>query len=65
MALKKVIKPLRSEAEIRAKLEETTKEYDEYGREPAQIFSNAPRALMQVEMEVKERILKWVCGEGI
>ena len=54
---------MRSIAEIKAEREAVKKVYDKYGRTPATLFANAPRALMQTGMESYEQALRWVLGE--
>lgn len=55
---------MRAQAEIEARLAKLSKDFDKYGRKPADTFSNAPRALMQTYMESEEAVLKWVLGIG-
>ena len=50
---------MKSEKEIKAKLKEV--EADEaLHRPPANVFVNAPLALFQMELETRQRLLKWV-----
>ena len=52
----------KTKAEIEARLAEVKKEFDKYGRKPATVFENAPRALMQAHYEATESVLKWALG---
>ena len=51
---------MRSEKEIRDLAAKLKKEFDSYGRKPARVDINAPRALIQTQMEAQERLLNWI-----
>ena len=53
---------MKTQAEIEARLKEHSAYMDKYGRKPASVSINAPRALMQCDQEATERELKWVLG---
>lgn len=51
---------MKTEKEILEKFTKAKKDYDKYGREPARIDINAPRACMQIHMAAEESLLKWI-----
>lgn len=54
---------LKTENEIREKLEEITKD-ERLGYKTATIVENAPLALIQLSLETKRDVLKWVLDKN-
>ena len=54
---------MKTENEIREKLEEITKD-ERLGYKTATIVENAPLALIQLSLETKRDVLKWVLDKN-
>jgi hypothetical protein len=54
---------MRSEEEIRARLAEIEAD-SRLRQKSATVFENAPLALIQLELESKRDVLRWVLGEN-
>jgi len=53
---------MRTKKEIEAKLADVESD-ERLGYEPANVFVNAPLALIQMDLEARQSVLKWVLEE--